>query len=109
MMTSRSTYPDFSERNYSTAGRSRKTTKRLSEFVDTRTAVGEDGDPDYEVDADEDAYEPADDSDEDAEPAARRCGTILPYFHNLTGAGTPSVETVRLISQRPELDIFVEK
>ncbi len=46
--------------------------RRRSEFVDSRAAV-QDNDPDYELDEDEEADEPPDDSDEDMEAAPRRC------------------------------------
>ncbi len=40
--------------------------------MDSRAAV-QDNDPDYELDEDEEADEPPDDSDEDMEAAPRRC------------------------------------
>lgn len=63
-------------------GRPRKATKRLGEFVDSRTAVLDDGDPDYDLEADEDEYDSRGDSEEEADRGPRRLHTMRPKtFH----------------------------
>ena len=66
----------------------RLTQCRRSEFVDSRAAV-QDNDPDYELDEDEEADEPPDDSDEDMEAAPRRCIHYEPRSVQLSNRVTP--------------------
>ena len=60
--------------------------RRRSEFVDSRAAV-QDNDPDYELEEDEEAEEPPDDSDEDMDAGPRRSAGVQGLGFGVPGSG----------------------